>query len=124
SPIQHLHERHASPFGRADGAEAPLLPGDFRLELRAAIACTFKRDHARVRAHVGEIAQAEGERTVHQPAHTQAPDGGIEIWNLKMVAYIKAGVRHHDPADEGGKGRLAIQRMRTMNEQSRVDGPL
>ena len=41
-----------------------------------------------------------------------------------MVAYIEAGVGHHDAADQRGKGRLAIQRMRAVNDQARVDRPL
>src|SRR5262245_49704891 len=110
-----MDQWHAGPFCGADGSEVPFLALYRRVEQRAAVACTLQCDDHCLRRHVVQVTQTETERPIDLAADLQPERLRIEPGHLKMIAHVKARIRHDDAADERGERRFAVERVRSMD---------
>jgi hypothetical protein len=71
-----------------------------------------------------EVAEREAEGPIDRAGHLQADGRRIQIGDLEMVTHVEAGIWHHDAARERRNGGFAVERMRSVDDQSRLDGLL
>ena len=91
------------------------------MEQRAAVPRAFEGDDPHLRAHVAEVPQAQAQRSLDKTADPEPPGRGVEHRDLKVVAHVEVRVGHHDTPDQRGDRGLAVQRMRAMHDEARVD---
>ena len=107
-PIEKLQERHAEPFGRADGPQAPLLARDRRLEAGAAVAGALEGDGPDLRRHLDQVRQVQAEVAPDQPADAQAPAGQVQLRDREVVPDVELPGRYHAGAHQLSQRRLAV----------------
>src|SRR5262245_19957653 len=71
-----------------------------------------------------EVLQRKAEWTVDLASNLEAKRFCVQARNREMVAHIEARMRHHDHAGESGDRGFAVERIRAVDDQARLDGLL
>lgn len=92
-----------------------------RLEQRPSVAGAFEGDDQRLGPHVVQVAQAEAQGAIDQPVDCEPKGRRFEVGDLEVVANVKARIRHDDAAEECRQRGFAVERVRAVDDQTRVD---
>ena len=87
--LQKHAQRHAGPFGIADGPQLPLGAGHLRHEKHATVAGTFQSGDVRFRRHRPQLIVRERQRILDGPVDPQSIGSHVHLRRREMTADIE-----------------------------------